>query len=124
MVNKTLKKKIFYGIFFLVIIMALSSCNEGDKILVVKIESNKDNISEISVIKKSLEKGGFINLDVEVLRKIEPKFDSEYAATDSKGNFFIMPAILNFVGGQGWHFLQTFGMPGDPTYFFVKSRWN
>jgi hypothetical protein len=63
-----------------------------------------------------------LTLDVDVLRKIDSGFDAKYAVTGSDGKFFIRPAILNYIGGQGWHLLQVFGLPGAPQYIFTKAR--
>jgi hypothetical protein len=134
MANKDTKMnflKYFGGILFLAIVMILSSCNpygKGDKILIVEIQGENsfkdddDDVSEVSLITEALEKGGSLTLNVEVLRKIDLEFDSKYTASNSEGKFFVRPAILNFIGGQGWHLLQVFGLPGNPQYFFVKSR--
>jgi hypothetical protein len=122
-------KKQSYFILFMSIVMVLSSCNQygkGDKILIVEIQGensfSENEISEEALIKEALQKGGSITLNVEVLRNIDNNFDSLYAAANSDGNFLVRPAILNFIGGQGWHLLQIFGLPGNPQYFFVKSR--
>ncbi|MDR1466639.1 MAG: hypothetical protein LBI40_03375 [Treponema sp.] len=114
---------------FLLGCLILTSCNpygKGDKILIIDIkgESNfgEDDVSEVGLIKEALEKGGALTLDVAVLRTIDSEFDSKFTASNSEGNFRIRPAILNFVGGQGWHLLQIFGLPGAPQYIFVKAR--
>lgn len=142
MANKTseIKRlKTFCGILSLVILLWLSSCNQlakgnsilnnnGDKILIVEIYgenvSGNDEVTEVSLINNALQKGGSVTLNVDVLRQIDPQFDSKYTASNSNGQFYIRPAILNFIGGQGWHLLQIFGLPGNPQYFFVKTREN
>jgi hypothetical protein len=100
--------------------------DEGDKILIIYIEgesvSGDSEISEEGLIRQALDKGGTLTLNVAALRKIDTGFDSKYTATDIKGQFYTRPAILNFIGGQGWHLLQIFGLPGNPQYFFVKAR--
>jgi hypothetical protein len=105
----------------------LSGCSgKGDKILFVEIKGensfSEGEVSEIELIKESLDKGGSLTLDVAVLRSIDNEFDTKYTASNSEREFFIRPAILNFVGGQGWHLLQIFGLPGNPQYIFVKVR--
>ena len=111
------------------IISVLSSCNQngrGDIILIVEIYGENtfgsDEVSEENQIKVALEKGGNVTLNVEVLRKIDSTFDSKYTASNSEGKFLTRPAILNFVGGQGYNLLQVFGLPGNPQYFFIKKR--
>ena len=122
--------KIFFSLFFSLMLTTMPSCNpseKGEKILIVEIQGenmgrNNDNTSEISVIRRALETGGQLTLDVEALRQIDPKFDSNYAVSGSDGKFLVKPAILNFVGGQGWRLLQIFGLPGNTQYVFVKNR--
>jgi hypothetical protein len=106
------------------VISGNSGSDNGDKVLVVKIDysDNGEDVSEEKLIKEALEKGGRIILGVDLIREIDYGFDEKYTATNSKGNFNIRAAVLNFVGGQGWHFVQVFGMPGDPEYYFTKTR--
>lgn len=98
--------------------------NRGDKILIVEVQGENvgrdADVSEESLIRQALDKGGSIVLNIEILRTIDNEFDSKYTASNSSGQFYTRPAILNFVGGQGWHLLQVFGLPGNPQYFFVK----
>ena len=130
--NVSYSIKIIVYLFFIIITMSLLSCvpqdnpfARGDKILIVHIHgesSIREDISERGLVLQALEKGGTLILDVDILRRIDPEFDIKYTATDSRGSFYTRPAILNFIGGQGWRLLQVFGLPGDPQYFFVKSR--
>ena len=103
------------------------SGNKGDKILIVEIKGENvsvrnETVSSETLVKKSLEKGGSIVLDIDIIRKIDDKFDAKYSASDSDGKFYTRPAILNYVGGQGWHLLQVIGSPGNTQYFFTKTR--
>jgi len=93
---------------------------KGDKILLVKVYNSQRSyeVSEIDVIKEALEKGGEITVDTTVAREIDPDFDSKYTVANSRGTFLTRPAILNFIGGQGWRLL----MGADYDYIFVKSR--
>jgi len=96
---------------------------QGDKILVVRIGDKNDDVSEVELIKNALEKGGQLTLNVEVLKQLDnPKFSSKYTASGSDGRYFTRPAILNFVGGQGWRLLQIVVDSYETEYFFVKSR--
>jgi hypothetical protein len=98
----------------------LSNCSpygKGDKILFVDYEDDVSKVNNESFIKEALEKGGSISVNVDVLRKIDPDFDKKYAVLDEKGEFLVKPAVLNFIGGQGWH-LNSFGM----VIVFVKGR--
>lgn len=100
--------------------------NKGHKILIVRIQGESvddyDDISDEYLIKNALDKGGYIFLNVDIIRKMDNEFDYKYTTLNSNGQFFTKPAILNFVGGQGWQLLQIFGFPGDPQYIFVKPR--
>jgi hypothetical protein len=132
MANKTKFSQIarIVGIMCFVLgCLILTSCNpygKGDKILIVDIKGgsnfDEDDISEVGLIKKALEKGGALTLDVAVLRTIDSEFDSKFTASNSEGKFLVIPAILNFVGGQGWHLLQVLELSDTPQYIFVKAR--
>jgi hypothetical protein len=90
----------------------------GERILIVhSVAENSREVSEKEVIQKALSMGGYISVNVDALRAIEPSFDALYTVLNSNRQFMILPAILNFVGGNGWHFVQTAGQD----YIFVKS---
>ena len=95
------------------------SGSKGCKVLIVLLKDKENEVSEVSLIKKAFDKGGRIVLDVDVAREIDKGFDEKYTATGSDGKFLVTPAILNFVGGQGWNLLQ---MQLGPQYIFVKER--
>jgi len=96
--------------------------NKGTKHLFVNIDSNgRAEISSVNTIQESFEKGGYITVNPEILSKIDPGFSNvngKYAVEFKDGKFYIMPAILNFIGEKGWEYQGT-GMGG---YLFVK-RW-
>ncbi|QPB72238.1 hypothetical protein D5125_17045 [Magnetovirga frankeli] len=89
------------------------------RILIVKIEDRDSEISEIPVILESLRKGGMININVEIARKIKPNFDELYAITDSEGMFRGGPALLNWVSDHGWKFTST--TMGDSVF---TKKWS
>ncbi len=93
-------KKSFILLSALLLITSLFfSCKYGEYILIVSID---DQSSEIDLIKESLKKGGEIVLSVSAAREIDADFDTKYAVSDSTSNFFVKPALLNFIGGNGW----------------------
>ena len=126
-----MQKKIIGLLFALTI--TLSSCppsfsfslfgggdsNNGSKILIVRIADKENEVSDITQINNALNIGGGIVLNVDVARKLDSNFDSKYAAFDKDNRFLTLPALLNFVGGQGWYFVQ---MQLGPQYIFVKER--
>ena len=120
-------KKTFIYLFILALGISLtfSACDspasKGSKILIVEITSDKEKASEEALIRKALDKGGAITLSVEVARKIDASFDEKYTTSGSDGKFMVYPALLNFIGGQGWNFVQSVGGFGSE-YFFVKNR--
>jgi len=97
------------------------SSGNGCKILFVEIKGKNDADTQVSspaYVKEALSKGGGrIVLDVNVIRAIDAKFISKYA-TSEEGKFSIRPAILNYVGGQGWIFVEDAG----EYYIFIKER--
>ena len=94
--------------------------SKGCKVLIVILKDKENETSEVSLIKQAFNKGGRIILDVEVAREIDKEFDEKYAASGSDGKFLVTPAVLNFVGGQGWNLLQM--QPLGQQFIFVKDR--
>ena len=92
---------------------------KGCKILFVRTEDGENKASEVLLVREALDKGGMITLNTDVAKEIDRDFESKYTATGSDGKYFVLPAILNFVGGQGWTFVQ---MQLGPQYIFVKNR--
>jgi hypothetical protein len=122
-----MKKLIVLVIGLSALVFTMVSCStssNGDKILIVQLvnKDSGDKPSEEEYIKLSLLNGGYITLDVDTIRKIDSKFDEKYATADSKGKFLVLPAILNFVGGQGWNLRSISGGLGNADYYFTKSR--
>jgi len=122
---ESIKFKIgFVSILFIALIAFLSttactsSNDKGCKVLIVSIEKGSE-VSELEIIKKAFNIGGMIALDVATARKIDSSFDEKYIAAGSDGKFLVAPAILNFVGGQGWTLIQ---VQPSPQYYFVKGR--
>ena len=67
---------------------------------------------------KSLKKGGSITINVDLARKIDENFDEKYAVMNSEGTFFTRPALLNFIGDNGWNY----NGGGLGSYIFTQSR--
>jgi tetratricopeptide (TPR) repeat protein len=88
-------------------------------VLLVEINlQNSNNISSAYEIRNSLLKGGLIVINSEVIESIDPDFAGKYAAINYTGQYKIYPALLNFIGGQGWKFVQTAGR----YEYFTKSQ--
>jgi len=120
MLNKKLINHKIVIVCSIFIFLAMTGCtgNNGDKVLFVEISKEKDELSEQAVIKESLKKGGAITINVELARKIDEKFDEKYAVYDSKNLFFTRPALLNFIGDNGWNY----NSGGLGSYIFTQSR--
>jgi hypothetical protein len=128
-VNKQLKKLITLVILLAVflgcmIVLLFKSVNTGgDRILIVNIasEDEKKDLSEVEYVKKAIEAGGHITVNVDIARKVEGnKFDLLYTVADKNNKFVILPAILNWVGGHGWKLNQGSPLPG--IWVFTKPR--
>ena len=120
MLNKKLINHKLTTFCFFFIFLSMTGCigNNGDKILIVEISKDKDELSEQAVIKESLKKGGSITINVDLARKIDKNFDEKYAVMNSAGSFFTRPALLNFIGDNGWKYNQG----GLGSYIFTQSR--
>lgn len=121
-----MNRKIFGMIAGVMILLAVSCSpyGKGDKILIIEILSNDEGseVSEAGLVKSALTDGGYLSVNVDILREIDPMFDEKAATSDSNGQFLVKPAILNYFGSAGWHFVQVFGLPGNPDYYFIKTR--
>jgi hypothetical protein len=120
MLNKKLINHKLVTFCFIFIFLSMTGCigNNGDKILIVEISKEEVGLSEQAVIKESLEKGGSITINVDLARKIDENFDEKYAVFNSAETFFTRPALLNFIGDNGWNFKQG----GLGSYIFTQSR--
>ena len=87
--------------------------------MIVTFEDDENPVSDTVLIKNALDKGGYIVLNIDVVEELDSDFMKKYAAIGSDDRYFLNPTILNFVGGQGWNFVQ---MTLGPQYFFVKDR--
>ncbi|WGK68274.1 hypothetical protein P0082_07230 [Candidatus Haliotispira prima] len=108
-------KKTIY-VLSVIALLGLFSCNQGSTVLLVEIDP-KAKPSSISYIKKALNRGGYITLNIEAAREIDKHFDTKYAVSNEDGKFPILPVLLNFVGGHGWKYKERI-MQGD--YVFVR----
>jgi hypothetical protein len=101
------------------VLVVLAGCG-GDYILIVNIvDDNANDVSETAVIQEAMRKGGQISVNTDALLSIDSNFYSKYTVDNGDGMFLVLPAILNFFGGNGWHFQQS----GFNGYFvFVKAR--
>ncbi|WP_291637676.1 hypothetical protein [Clostridium sp.] len=95
------------------------------KVLIVKIEteeSDEQKYSDSVQIQSAFDKGGMIilNLDGDWLDTVLDPYYSEYGAMNSKGYFFLIGGVINFIAGQGWHLIQgpTSGLSN--IYYFEK----
>ena len=97
--------------------------DKGEKVLIVSI--SRTDVSEVSMVRASLEKGGMVTLNSSVATQIDPLFEEKYTVSNNQGSYLVKPAILNFIGGQGWHLKQQFCINlnyDNCEYIFVKPR--
>ncbi len=118
-----MKKSLFLFFSLLLVTNLFLGCKYGESVLIVTIDEQS---SEIGLIKESLKKGGEIVLSVSAAREIDASFDDKYAISDSSAKFLIKPALLNFVGGNGWKLNTIF--PVSPyyesiEYYFTKPHF-
>lgn len=106
----------------------ISSCSKyatastDSRVLIVKF-CDEDEKTDLKQIKEGLIKGGYIEINSDSIMSIDPEFDSKYANTNSANKYYIKPALLNFVSGQGWRFQQKFCInlnENNAEYYFIK----
>lgn len=103
----------------------LESAITGRAILIVRF-SNSPDMDKV-LLNNALRVGGLITCGndgdyVTFLRSYDKNFDAK-AATNSKGDFLIRPAVLNWLSSKGWKFQQKFCInlnEDNAEYYFVK----
>lgn len=121
-----MKKFQMIGLVLLALIAApaLGGClqqSAGDRVLLVQLageDEAADELSELQVVRDSLERGGSINVNVSIARQIDKEFDASYAVMNTEGTFLVLPALLNWVGGNGWRLVG----PSLGGWLFTKPR--
>lgn len=90
----------------------------GEKYLFVNIVNMTDETSDIEYIKKALENGGTLNINMKACVQVDEKSESKYAVFINEKQYYIPPAILNFIGDREWK-LHT--VINGKSYIFVKE---
>jgi len=122
-------KKIFVSVMLLFAFASLTGCgakqNNGESVLVVRVVSDANEVSETALAKSALQSGGEISINVALARELDIEFDAKYTNCNADGKFLVQPALLNFIAGNGWSFKQLFCInmnEENAKYFFTKPR--
>ena len=123
---KEYAKKILLALAVVGVALLVSSCKAGiaskdSRVLVV--EFCDEGKADLEQVKEGLAKGGFIELDETVAKNIATDFEEKYVCLDSDGYYRVIPALLNFVAGQGWAFQQKFCInmnESNAQYYFIR----
>ena len=110
-------------IVFLMILLLISlRKNNISQVLVVEINGEEsESYSDEIQIRRALKNGGMIILnnvnmdDDEFKMKIQ-----DYGADDSKGNYWVLGAILNYIANEGWELVHAPSSGLSNTYYFVR----
>lgn len=101
--------------------------NKNEKHAVLTVTFGDSPETDHAQIENTLKIGGFLKCGadsdyVKVLKDIDSKFEN-YGAIDSKGAYYILPAVLNWISSKGWKFQQKFCInmnDNNAQYYFVK----
>lgn len=111
--------KRFWSIMFFALVGCLlftTSSFAGEKYLFVNIT---DEVSDVEYVKKALENGGTVKINMKTCVQIDAKSESKYAVFVTENQYYIPPTILNFIGDRGWK-LHSIIISGK-SYLFVKE---
>lgn len=116
-------KKVLYLMFAAIVIQCsiqITDFFSDEYVLIVKVDTEADSMQNAEMIMKSLKSGGMVWLNVGICRELDPDFDRKYAVAGENGQFYGLPAILNFVASKGWKLQETV-IAG--TYLFRKREF-
>lgn len=119
MQTKENSMKRFWSIMFFALVGCLlftTSSFAGEKYLFVNIT---DEVSDVEYVKKALENGGTVQINMKTCVQIDVKSESKYAVFVNENQYYIPPTILNFIGDRGWK-LHSIIISGK-SYLFVKE---
>ena len=97
-----------------------ASIDSSNRVLVVYINNDSSDQSDMTQIKNAFNNGGMIKLDPNNI-STELKWQMEsYGASDSDGMYWVTGAVLNYVASRGWNLVQapTTGLVN--CYYFAK----
>ena len=103
---------------FLLLVFSIPIESQAEEIyLMVTPTQEKEKVSSIEYIKKSLKNGGYIKINADTCFNIDANTMKEAITTDEGGTYFTNISILNFIGRNGWK-LHTYTLN---LYIFSKS---
>ena len=97
-------------------------------VLIIRINNDfKDLDPDAEQIRNALKVGGYVELatdksGAEFIRSVDVKFDL-FGASDANGEFYIRPAVLNWISSHGWKLQQVWCInfnEENMEYIFVR----
>jgi len=108
-------KKLFIAFTLLISLFFAIACSNSNpignpKTLIVVYQDGKNQKTSEAYSKANVElaikNGGAIDLSIEMLREIDPEFDSKYTVVNNEGNFKPIGAIISFLNEKGWQYQE------------------
>ena len=114
-----MKKAVYvFAVIVCCCLWAAAPARAGEIYLLVEFNPDrKSDVSPANYVRNALKTGGFIKIDSDVCEKVDANYPDKYS-TDNNGRFYTTPAMMNFVGENGWK-LRTVDRG---TYIFVKEK--
>ena len=120
------KKLIMIAIAILIGWLIFDS-DSTEKKAVLLVRFSETPTTDIQLIENALKIGGLLDCGsnqqyVNVIKSIDEDVD-KFGAKDSKGSYYIMPAVLNWISSKGWKFQQKFCINlnnDNAEYYFTK----
>lgn len=96
------------------------SIDSSNRVLVVYMDNNSSDQSDMTQIKNAFNNGGMIKLDPNNI-STDLKWQMEsYGAADSDGMYWVTGAVLNYVASRGWNLVQAPTTGLTNCYYFTK----
>ena len=96
------------------------SMDSSNRVLVVYMDNNSSDQSDMTQIKNAFNNGGMIKLDPNNI-STDLKWQMEsYGAADSDGMYWVTGAVLNYVASRGWNLVQAPTTGLTNCYYFTK----
>jgi len=87
-----------------------------NKVLIVRVISDKNDSSGIASFEKAFRQGGEVAITTKEIMGKFPNFEKKYAIVNARGSYFPRGALINLIADKGWKF-HSHGNPLNAIWF-------
>lgn len=120
-------KRIISSLALIVMVFVSGGCglseNKNHKVLIVSLSNSSGLANDKVYIEKALRNGGYIEIDTDTVRSIDPKWLDNYSTTNGEGSYLVRPMLLNWVSSRGWKLQTVFCVNlnvENQEFYFIK----